>query len=117
MTPEVAIIAFVRIIGSLPVLRWAFAGAVIVLLVDLSDLFMMNLLDLGGFQDYQVKDKWLDQVYLALFLVVALRWPPLPAAIALTLYFYRLAGFAVFVATDERAVLMAFPYVFEAWFI
>ncbi|MFA7250450.1 MAG: hypothetical protein WC273_12565, partial [Dehalococcoidia bacterium] len=71
MTLEVLVIAALRIVGSLPVLRWAFAGAIIAILVDLSDLFAMNLLHLGGFPDYQEKDKWLDQVYLATFLIVA----------------------------------------------
>ncbi len=117
MTAEVVVIALVRVAGSLPVLRWAFAGAVLALLVDLSDLFLMDLLDLGGFRDYQSKDKWLDQVYLAAFLVVALRWPPIPGAIAVTLYLYRLAGLAIFEATDERWVLLAFPNVFEFWFL
>ncbi len=117
MTLEVAVIALVRIIGSLPVLRWAFAGAVLAILVDLSDLFMMNLLDLGGVPNYQVMDKWLDQVYLALFLLVALRWPPVPAAVALPLYLFRLAGFAVYEVTETRWVLLAFPNVFEFWFL
>ena len=39
-----------------------------------SDLFMMNLIDLGGVDDYQTFDKYLDQAYLLTFLVVALRW-------------------------------------------
>ena len=86
MTAELAVIAVVRVLGSLPVARWAFAGAVLAILVDLSDLFMMNLLTLGGVPNYQAADKWFDQVYLAAFLLVALRWRALPGAIAVVLY-------------------------------
>lgn len=117
MTTELAVIAVVRVLGSLPVLRWAFVGAVLAVLVDLSDLFMMNLLDLGGVPNYQAADKWLDQVYLAAFLVVALGWRALPGAIAVVLYLYRLVGFAVLEVLEERWLLIAFPNVFEFWFL
>ena len=117
MTAEMWIIAAVRIAGSLPVLRWPFWGAVIAILFDLSDLFMMNLLHLGGVQGYQSFDKWLDQVYLAAFLIVALRWEALPRTVAAALYAYRLAGFAAFEITGQRALLIAFPNLFEAWYL
>ena len=64
MTQEMLIIAAVRVAGSLPVLRWPLLGGVLALLVDQSDLFMMNLIDLGGVSDYQRFDKYLDQVYM-----------------------------------------------------
>lgn len=117
MTAEMWIIAAVRIAGSLPVLRWPLWGAVLAILVDGSDLFMMNLLHLGGVHGYQSFDKWLDQVYLAAFLIVALRWEALPRTIAVTLYAYRLVGFAAFEAAGERAILIAFPNLFEACFL
>ena len=52
MSIEELVILGARILGSLPVLRWAFGGALIAILVDFSDLFMMNLLNLGGVRDY-----------------------------------------------------------------
>lgn len=117
MTLEVIVIAAVRVLGSLPVLRWPFAGALLAVAVDLSDLFLMNLLDLGGVPDYQGLDKWLDQVYMAAFLVVALRWQGPSRTVAAALYAYRLVGFVVFELTGERAVLLLFPNVFELWFL
>ena len=48
MTVEMWVIALVRIAGSLPVLRWPFYGAIAAILIDLSDLFLMNLLDLAA---------------------------------------------------------------------
>ena len=73
MTTEELIIAAVRVAGALPVLRWAFAGSLLAVLVDFSDLFMMNLLDLGGVRNYQALDKWLDLAYMGTFLWAAWR--------------------------------------------
>ena len=117
MTLEVVIVAAIRIAGSLPVLRWPLVGGLLAILVDLSDLLIIDLLDLGGVPDYQALDKWLDQVYLATFLIVALRWSDPARAIAVALYAFRLVGFVAFELTGERGLLLAFPNVFEFWFL
>lgn len=117
MTPEVAVIAIVRIAGSLPVLRWPLAGGVLAILVDLSDLLLRDVLDLGGIPDYQSFDKWVDQVYLAAFLVVALRWSGIERTVAIALYAWRIVGFVAFEATGDRNLLLLFPNVFELWFL
>ncbi len=117
MTTEEIIIAVVRVVGSLPVLVFPFPGAIIAMLVDLSDLFLMNLLDEGGVSDYQAFDKWLDQVYMVTFLIVALRWRGTPRNIAVGLFAYRLIGFVTFEVSQERDVLIFFPNLFEFWFV
>ena len=117
MTAEILVIAAIRIAGSLPVLRWPLAGGILAVLVDLSDLLLREVLDLGGVGDYQSLDKWLDQVYLATFLIVALRWAGWPRGIAVALYGFRLVGFVAFELTGERAILLLFPNVFEFWFL
>jgi hypothetical protein len=117
VTLEEIVIAIARVAGSLLVLRWAFVGGVIAILIDLSDLFMMNLLHLGGVRDYQTFDKWLDQVYLACFLIVALRWPDPARRIAVVLYAWRAIGFVLFEATHAREILVLFPNLFEFWFL
>jgi len=117
MTLEILAIAAIRIAGSLPVLRWPLAGGVLAVLVDLSDLLLRDVLDLGGVGDYQSLDKWLDQVYLGAFLVVALRWEGRARSIAVALYAYRLVGFVLFELVGERTLLLAFPNVFEFWFL
>ncbi|HMO54318.1 MAG TPA: hypothetical protein PJ994_07435 [Tepidiformaceae bacterium] len=117
MTLEMVVIGLARILGSLPVLRWAFVGGIIAVLVDFSDLFMMNLLDLGGLKNYQVFDKWIDQVYMLTFLIVALRWEGPARTIAIVLYVWRLIGFGVFEVWDSRALLILFPNLFEFWFL
>ena len=64
MTPEQLIIALIRVLGSLPVLKWAFIGAIIAIVVDFSDLFWMSVINLGGVQEYQTFYKFLDlEVY------------------------------------------------------
>jgi hypothetical protein len=117
MSTEMLIIAVVRVLGSFPVLRWAFVGGLLALLVDQSDLFLMNLIDLGGVTDYQRFDKYLDQIYMANFLIVALRWEPGSRIIAIALYLYRMAGFLAFEITGNRDILLAFPNLFEFWFL
>jgi len=117
LTLEVLVIAFIRIAGSLPVLRWPFVGALIAILVDLSDLLLQDILDLGGLPDYQALDKGIDQVYLAAFLAVAWRWAGPARTVAIVLYAFRLVGFVAFELTHERALLLLFPNVFEFWFL
>ncbi len=117
MSAEELVIALARVAGALPVLRWAFVGGWIAIFADLGDLFLRNLLELGGVRNYQAFDKWLDQVYQAAFLAVALRWQGPARSVAAGLFAFRLAGFAVFEATGARIVLLAFPNVFEVWFL
>ena len=115
MTAEELLITVARVAGSLPVLVWPFAGAIVAIMVDLADLFMMNLLDLGGVSDYQSLDKRLDLVYMAMFLVVVLRWNGTSRSVGIGLFAYRIVGVAAFEITNEREVLLFFPNVFEFW--
>jgi len=117
MTTEMLIIAVVRLLGALPVLRWPFYGGIFALFVDQSDLFLMNTIELGGVRNYQAFDKYLDQAYLVAFLVVALRWRGAARNVAVALYAFRLLGFGVFELTDDRDVLLLFPNFFESWFL
>ncbi len=113
----IAIVATIRVLGSLPVLRWAFVGAIIALLADASDVFLLNLLDMSAMGHYQQFDKWADQVYMLTFLIVALRWQGLTRNVAVGLYAYRLVGVVAFELSGVRILLMVFPNVFEFWFI
>jgi hypothetical protein len=116
---ELGVLAFVafRVVVSLPVLRWPFAGGVLAVVGDLADLLLRDLLHLGGAVDYQLLDKLLDQVYLALFLVVALRWEGVERRVSIALFAVRLVGSLLFFLTGERLVLLLVPNVFETWFL
>jgi hypothetical protein len=117
VTLEVVVIGFYRVVGSLPTWKWPLAGGLLAIFVDLTDLYLMNVLDLGGIPDYQLFDKLADQVYLAVFLLVALRWTGPERAISIVLYAFRMVGFVLFELTGDRAVLLLFPNVFEFWFL
>lgn len=117
MTLEVIVIGLYRVVGSLPALKWPLAGGLLAIFVDLTDLFWMDVLDLGGIPDYQLFDKVADQVYLLIFLIVALRWSGPERAISVVLYAFRMIGFLAFELTDARGVLLLFPNVFEFWFL
>jgi hypothetical protein len=117
MTLEVAIVALYRVLGSLPTLKWPLGGALLAIFVDLTDLYLFNVLDLGGVPDYQMFDKLADQVYLAVFLIVALRWTGPERTISVVLYVFRIVGFLLFELSGDRAVLLLFPNVFEFWFV
>jgi hypothetical protein len=117
MTAEQLVIGLIRVAGSLPVLRWAFVGALIAILVDFSDLFWQGWLDLGGLGNYQAFDKLLDLVYMVTFLVVALRWEGPARSVAIWLFTFRIFGVGVFELVGSRTVLLFFPNVFEFWFV
>ena len=117
MSTEEMLIAVVRIAGALFVLRWALFGSVFAIAIDLSDLFLMNLLNLGGVSDYQSFDKTLDLAYMATFLVVALRWAGIARNIAIALFVFRLVGVLLFDFSGNRWVLLGFPNIFEFWIV
>jgi hypothetical protein len=121
--PVVAFVGAYRVVGSLFVLRWPFWGGIAAVVCDLFDLLLFNLFATfggwPGFDGYQAFDKWADQVYLAAFLVVALRdFEPGPRLVAVALWLFRLVGFAAFEAgLAPREALILFPNLFEFWFL
>ena len=123
MDPVIALVFAYRVAGSLPVLRWPFWGAVVAILCDLFDLLLFNVFVVyggwSGFDGYQTFDKWADQVYLAAFLIVAVRdFPRAARLVAVALYAFRLVGFAGFEAgLLPREALFLFPNLFEFWFV
>ena len=117
MTLEELIISAVRIFASLIVFKFNFFGAILVILIDFSDLFMMNLITLGGVRNYQFLDKFLDLFYIAYFLIISLRWEKLLRNISILLFVFRILGFVLFEFFQNRLILFIFPNVFEFWFL
>jgi len=123
MDPVVGFLGLYRVAGSLLVLRWPFWGGIAAVVCDLFDLLLFNLFvtygGWPGFDGYQVFDKWADQVYLAAFLLVALRdFAPGPRLVAAALWLFRFAGFVAFEAGwAPREALILFPNLFEFWFL
>jgi len=87
-TWQVAVFVAFRVASALPTLRWPLAGALIALVADFADLFLMDAI--GGISDYQRLDKLCDLAYIAAFVIVTLRWSGLERVIALVLFVYAL---------------------------
>ena len=117
MTLEELIISVVRIFASLVVFKFNFFGAILVILIDFSDLFMMNLITLGGVRNYQFLDKFLDLFYIGYFLIITLKWEKLLRNISILLFIFRILGFVLFEFFQNRLILFIFPNVFEFWFL
>lgn len=117
MTLEEMLISIFRLLSALPVLIYPFAGALLAVALDFSDLFMMNILDLGGIRNYQTFDKYWDLPYMATFLIVSLRFSFAYKKITLVLFFYRILGVLLFEFLGIRWILLLFPNFFEFWVI
>tara|TARA_Y100001970_G_scaffold200496_1_gene243893 strand:- start:1797 stop:2330 length:534 start_codon:yes stop_codon:yes gene_type:complete len=117
MSLEELIVIIVRISGSFPVLYFPFFGSLFAILVDLSDLFIIGNLDLGGVKNYQRLDKLLDLSYMLTFLIVSLRWSKLEKNISIFLLIFRMLGMIFYEITGSRMILFSFPNIFEFWFI
>ena len=117
MSLEELIVIIVRISGSLPVIYFPFFGSLFAILVDLSDLFIIGNLDLGGVKNYQRLDKLLDLSYMLTFLIVSLRWSKLEKNISIFLLIFRMLGMIFYEITGSRMILFSFPNIFEFWFI
>ena len=90
MTWQVIVFVAYRVATALPTLRWPLAGALVALVGDFCDLFLMDAI--GGIADYQRLDKLCDLAYLAVFLLVSLRWTGLERGVAVALFAYRIIG-------------------------
>ena len=77
----------------------------------------MGVLDLGGVPDYQSLDKWLDQVYMATFLIVACAGPVRRDRSPSRSISSGWSARSLFELTGDRTLLLFFPNVFEFWFI
>jgi hypothetical protein len=120
--PVLVGVGLFRIAGSLLPLRWPFWGGVAAIACDLLDLLLFDLaLRAGwaGFDGYQRWDKLVDQVYLGVFLYVALRdFGPGPRLVAVALWLARLAAFVGFeTGLLPREALFVLPNLFEPWYL
>jgi hypothetical protein len=119
LTPEEALAGGLKLLAALPVLRWPLAGAALAIAADGLDVVVMNYVDLGGggIRDYHLFDKLTDLPALVTFLVVALRWRGADRSVAVALFVLRAVGVALFELAHWRGALIAFPNLFESWFL
>ncbi|MBM04653.1 MAG: hypothetical protein CL766_07735 [Chloroflexi bacterium] len=117
MTLEEIIIIIFRLIGSFAVFIHPFYGAISVILIDFSDLILMNFLKLGGVSNYQTLDKILDISYMITFLIIMLRFNKRERYIGYSLFIYRIIGVIIYEISKSRIILFIFPNFFEVWII
>ena len=117
MSLEEIIVITVRLLGSIPVLYFPFFGSIFAILVDLSDLFIIGNLDLGGVRNYQKLDKILDISYMFTFLIISLRWAKIEKNISIFLFLFRLIGMIFYEISGSRIILFSFPNIFEFWIV
>ncbi|MEH3155804.1 MAG: hypothetical protein PGN29_10795 [Gordonia paraffinivorans] len=94
----------------------AIIGALVLDAVDQTVFQQVPGLDISGYQSY---DKALDVYYLAIaYLATLQNWSdPLAFGIARFLFYYRLIGVVAFEYSSQRWLLLAFPNIFEYFFI
>ncbi len=113
------VVAVARFLLPLTIPRYPFPGIVASLLLDAVDQTIFQQfpgLDLEGYQGY---DKALDIYYLTIAYIATLRnWENLFAfQVSRFLFYWRLAGVALFEVTHLRPLLLIFPNTFEYFFI
>lgn len=109
-----------RLVSALPILRFPFEGFVMALEADKWDWFWLAAGD--GTNEaqlaYQEWDKFLDLFTLAMALVVSRRWrDPVMRSLLIGTFAWRLVGVAAFLVTRQAWLLIAFPNVFENFFL
>jgi hypothetical protein len=108
-----------RLLVPLLIPRFPLPGILVALIIDAADQTVFQQftdLPLEGYQGY---DKALDVYYLTIAYVSTLRnWTNLFAfQVSRFLFYWRLAGVALFEITQLRPLLLVFPNTFEYFFI
>ena len=119
LTTGQAIVIALRLVVPLLIPRFPFWGGVAAMLLDGTDVIIVEFFSTGGMGDhYHQLDKILDLYYLGIELWVSLKWSELlPRRISIGLFAYRLIGVALFELFGARWLLFIFPNLFENWYL
>lgn len=114
------VIVLLRLLGPLAIFRWPLAAGLAVAAVDAIDVIIVDAIGSSALWDarYAEVDKALDTYYLTIEALVAWRWTnPWARWPAIALFVDRLVGAIAFELTGARWLLMAFPNLFENWWV
>ncbi len=113
------IVIALRLLVPLVIPLFPFWGGAAALLLDGTDVIIVELFGSGGMGDhYHQLDKVLDLYYLGLEAWVSLCWTEhLPRLASIALFSYRLFGVVLFEIFGARWLLFIFPNLFENWFL
>lgn len=116
----VLFVVLIRFLVPLTVLRWNFAGALLCIAADASDVMLFDAFGVEAYGDvpYHTADKFFDVYYLSFMLYVSLSWPePLEKRTSIVLYGWRLLGVVLFEVTHVRQVMFFAPNIFENFYV
>jgi hypothetical protein len=119
LTTGQTVVIALRLLVPLLIPRFPFWGGVAAMLLDGTDVIIVELFGSGGMGDhYHQLDKILDLYYLGIELWVSLRWVELlPRRLSIGLFAFRLIGVVLFELFGERWLLFVFPNLFENWYL
>jgi hypothetical protein len=117
---EWALVTAIRLLVPLLILRRPLPGILLAIVADFLDYRILDL-DHGTQAErdfYQPWDKTLDLYYMAIALYVSFSWQDhIARNIGIAIFSYRMVGVGVLVATGAPEVLLAFPNLFENYFV
>jgi hypothetical protein len=112
------LVIILRLVVPLSIRRWPLWGTMACLVLDATDVILIDVIKMGDFTNYAQVDKLLDVYYLSFALVVSLHWSDkLAKKTSIILFVYRLIGVILFELTQLRFLLFIFPNMFENWFL
>ncbi len=115
---EILILTVLRLLAPLLILRWPIFGIISSMYLDFQDFNYFNIQNDNDMKNYQAWDKILDTYYLALAFYTSLSWKEtLAKKLSIFFFSYRAIGIAVFLAVQSRLMLLAFPNLFEHFFL
>lgn len=119
MTASITVI-IIRAFLPLTVLFLPLGGALLSILGDTADVFILEKFGWGFFGNgsYHHLDKIFDTWYLFLEFLVVFRWKDILARrAAKTLFFWRFVGFALFEITGLKFIFVLAPNIFENFYL
>ena len=114
----VIVLTLARLLVPLTILRWPIAGMFLSMYLDLQDFNYFTIHSNQDMTNYQTWDKFMDIYYLTIAFITTLSWKEVLAKkLSIFFYSYRALGVLVLFFVHARSLLVAFPNLFENYFL
>lgn len=115
---EILILTIIRLTVPLIMLRYPLSGFILTILVDSLDWTFYPFYSPSDYEIYQVWDKFLDIYFLAISLIVVLKWSDVLARkTAIILFFLRFFGVILATLISIREIYLITPNIYLAFFL
>ena len=113
------IVICIRLLVPLLIFRWPLFGGIAAAFADLIDVVLTTLIGQGDFTNanYSYIDKALDTYFLAIMLIVSLKWEMLAKKTCIALFAIRTVGVVLFEMSGIRMLLFFFPNLFLLFYL